>query len=105
MDGVALTASVAAVIVSACCVYLVRRQQRRLTAMERRLERHGWAIHSLEINPSLHSPKLRRSRKTPKQSSPSMDPVRENSSVAPEQPDGNSKGPVFNVVAPKTSPE
>jgi hypothetical protein len=93
MDGLALTMSVAAVIVSVYCIYLVRHRQRRLTAMERRLDRHGWAIHSLGL-------------KAPKQSSPSMDTVRESLSVAPEQPDGkNSKGPVLNVVAPRTSTE
>ena len=98
MDGLAL----AAVIVSVCCAFLVWRQQRRLTAMERRLDRHGSAIHSLEaahsdlITRPLHSPKLRRSGKAPKRSSPSMDTVWESSSVAPEQPDGkNSKGPLL----------
>jgi hypothetical protein len=106
-----LMASVAAVIVSVCCAFLVWRQQRRLTAMEKRLDRHGSAIHSLEaahsdlITRPLHSPKLRRSRKAPKRSGPSMGTVPESSSFAPERPEGDSKGPVLSVVAPKTSPE
>jgi hypothetical protein len=111
-DGLAaLMVSVAAVIVGVCCAFLVRRLQRRLTAMETRLDHHGSAIRRLEgahsdlITRSLYSQKLRRSEKAQKRSSPSKGTVRESSSVAPEQPDGKNSGPVLHVVAPKTSPE
>jgi hypothetical protein len=108
-DGLAaLTASGTAVIVSVCSAFLVRR---RLTALERRLDRHGSALHSLEgahsdlITRSLRLPKLQRSGTAPKRSSPSKG-TGQDSSAAPEEPDGkNSKEPVLHIVAPKTSPE
>jgi hypothetical protein len=76
----ALIASVTAVIVSVFCALLVRRQWRRLAAMQTRLDKLSSAIRSLESDDerlfirSLNSP---RSRRALKSSSPSSDAFEE----------------------------
>jgi len=90
----ALTASVAAVILSVFCALLAWRQQRCLAAMQTQLDNLRSAIRSLERDYErlfIRSLNLRRSRKAQKSSSPSPDRLEEMT--------------VRYLVAPKTSPE
>jgi len=102
-----------AVILSVFCASLIWRQQRRLAAMQRKLDGFKQNISGLEEAHRLlirltKSSGSRRSRKIPKSSSPSSDTLEEKmtSSIAPEQPDEkNSKGSALYIVTSKTIPE
>jgi hypothetical protein len=104
----ALAASIATVILLVFCASLAWRQQRRLVAMQTRLDSLSSAIRRLEVAHEgllVRFMNLPRSRKARKSSSPSSDIRKEELTVPTQLDEKNSKGSALYVVAPKTSPE
>jgi hypothetical protein len=102
---VALIASVAAVILSVFCALLAWHQQRRLAAMQTRVDNLTSTTRSLESDYERLFLRSLRSRKARKSSNPSSDALEEKM-TAPTLPDEKkSIESALYVGVPKASPE